>query len=142
MKWPVGTNCILLRSCPGWMHNALFIREFAISLALLVGADNSQSRLPAAHVSRFRTDHTLTAAIDHPSDKYALDAQVAAFCSPSTRIALVRLASLSSVSPWLGVPLTACKSSCQRLMVYLGVNQSAWQVGVVGGVRRDMAALP
>ena len=65
------------------LRNALAAGEIAISLMLLIGAGlliRSFVRLRGTEPG-FRTDHTVTARISIPPEKYSRDEQVAAFCS-------------------------------------------------------------
>jgi len=197
------------------LRHAFVVAEIAISLVLLAGAGltlRSFVRLLNSDLG-FRTDHTVTARVNIPSDKYPDDAQVTTFCD--RLLARVRStpgvesAGMTSFLPLtghnfdnsfdvvgrpprpasdrqyalarfvdpqffgvLGIPLLRGRGIekldrqgspraivisesmarslwphgdpiGQHLLVYLGMDESPWQiVGVVGDVRSDIAASP
>ena len=197
------------------LRSVFLVGQIAISLLLLVGAGLTIRSFLRLRDSRlgFRTDHTVTARITLPPDKYSRDEQVITFFDqilnrirqtpdvesagmtsslplaghgfdnsfdivgrpprpPSNRIyALVRFVDPQYFSV-LGIPLLHGRGLAsqdrlgaprsivisesmarlywphgeplgQRLIVYLGEDQSPWQiVGVVGDVRTDIAAAP
>jgi putative ABC transport system permease protein len=197
------------------LRSVFLVGQIAISLLLLVGAGLTIRSFLRLRDSRlgFRTDHTITARITLPRDKYSRDEQVITFFNqilnrirqtpdvesagmtsflpltghgfdnsfdivgrpprpPSDRLyALVRFVDPQYFSVFgipllygrglasqdrLGAPRSIVISESmarlywphgeplgQRLIVYLGEDQSPWQiVGVVGDVRTDIAAVP